>query len=124
MREKPDQLDSIVERDGKNFSGGQRQRLTIARALVGSPRIVILDDAASALDFATDAHLRAALRKLSATTTSIIISQRVAAVMQADKILVLDHGKQVGLGTHKELLDTCPLYKEICLSQLRPEEVE
>ena len=102
----------------------QRQRLTIARALVGSPRIVILDDAASALDFATDAHLRAALRKLSATTTSIIISQRVAAVMQADQILVLDHGKQVGLGTHKELLDTCPLYKEICLSQLRPEEVE
>ena len=124
VREKPDQLDSIVERGGKNFSGGQRQRLTIARALVGSPRIVILDDAASALDFATDAHLRAALRKLSATTTSIIISQRVAAVMQADKILVLDHGKQVGLGTHKELLATCPLYKEICLSQLRPEEVE
>ena len=124
VREKPDQLDSIVERGGKNFSGGQRQRLTIARALVGSPCIVILDDAASALDFATDAHLRAALRKLSATTTSIIISQRVAAVMQADKILVLDHGKQVGLGTHKELLATCPLYKEICLSQLRPEEVE
>ena len=124
VREKPDQLDSIVERGGKNFSGGQRQRLTVARALVGSPRIVILDDAASALDFATDAHLRAALRKLSATTTSIIISQRVAAVMQADKILVLDHGKQVGLGTHKELLATCPLYKEICLSQLRPEEVE
>ena len=124
VREKPDQLDSIVERGGKNFSGGQRQRLTIARALVGNPRIVILDDAASALDFATDAHLRAALRKLSAITTSIIISQRVAAVMQADKILVLDHGKQVGLGTHKELLATCPLYKEICLSQLRPEEVE
>ncbi|WP_311397249.1 ABC transporter ATP-binding protein, partial [Lancefieldella parvula] len=124
VREKPDQLDSIVERGGKNFSGGQRQRLTIARALVGSPRIVILDDAASALDFATDAHLRAALRKLSATTTSIIISQRVAAVMQANKILVLDHGKQVGLGTHKELLAICPLYKEICLSQLRPEEVE
>ena len=123
VREKPDQLDSIVERGGKNFSGGQRQRLTIARALVGNPRIVILDDAASALDFATDAHLRAALRKLSVTTTSIIISQRVAAVMQADKILVLDHGKQVGLGTHKELLATCPLYKEICLSQLRPEEV-
>lgn len=124
VREKPDQLDSVVERGGKNFSGGQRQRLTIARALVGSPRIVILDDAASALDFATDAHLRAALRKLSATTTSIIISQRVAAVMQADKILVLDHGKQVGLGSHTELLATCPLYKEICLSQLRPEEVE
>ncbi len=114
----------LADRFPERLSGGQRQRLTIARALVGSPRIVILDDAASALDFATDAHLRAALRKLSATTTSIIISQRVAAVMQADKILVLDHGKQVGLGTHKELLATCPLYKEICLSQLRPEEVE
>ena len=113
-----------AKRNIMHLSGGQRQRLTIARALVGSPRIVILDDAASALDFATDAHLRAALRKLNATTTSIIIAQRVAAVMQEDKILVIDHGKQVGLGTHKELLAICPLYKEICLSQLRPEEVE
>lgn len=124
VREKPRQLDSPVEAGGTNFSGGQRQRLTIARALVGNPRIVILDDSASALDFATDASLRGALYSLRTEVTSVIISQRVAAVMQADQILVLDHGHQVGLGTHKELLATCPLYKEICLSQLRPEEVE
>lgn len=124
VREKPRQLDSPVEAGGTNFSGGQRQRLTIARALVGNPRIVILDDSASALDFATDASLRGALYSLRTEMTSVIISQRVAAVMQADQILVLDHGHQVGLGTHKELLATCPLYKEICLSQLRPEEVE
>lgn len=124
VREKPHQLDSPVEAGGTNFSGGQRQRLTIARALVGNPRIVILDDSASALDFATDASLRGALYSLRTEMTSVIISQRVAAVMQADQILVLDHGHQVGLGTHKELLATCPLYKEICLSQLRPEEVE
>ena len=124
VREKPRQLDSPVEAGGTNFSGGQRQRLTIARALVGNPRIVILDDSASALDFATDASLRRALYSLRTEVTSVIISQRVAAVMQADQILVLDHGHQVGLGTHKELLATCPLYKEICLSQLRPEEVE
>lgn len=124
VREKPRQLDSPVEAGGTNFSGGQRQRLTIARALVGNPRIVILDDSASALDFATDASLRGALYSLRREMTSVIISQRVAAVMQADQILVLDHGHQVGLGTHKELLATCPLYKEICLSQLRPEEVE
>lgn len=85
---------------------------------------MILDDSASALDFATDASLRRALYSLRTEVTSVIISQRVAAVMQADQILVLDHGYQVGLGTHKELLATCPLYKEICLSQLRPEEVE
>ena len=117
VREKPRQLDSPVEAGGTNFSGGQRQRLTIARALVGNPRIVILDDSASSLDFATDASLRGALYSLRREMTSVIISQRVAAVMQADQILVLDHGHQVGLGT-------CPLYKEICLSQLRPEEVE
>lgn len=123
VREKPQQLDSAVEAGGKNFSGGQRQRLTIARALVGNPRIIVLDDSASALDFATDAKLRAALQTLRSEATSVIISQRVAAVMQADQILVLDHGRQVGLGSHQELLATCPLYKEICLSQLRPEEV-
>ena len=124
VREKPQQLDSVVEAGGKNFSGGQRQRLTIARALVGNPRVIVLDDSASALDFATDARLRAALQTLHSKMTSVIISQRVAAVMQVDQILVLDHGRQVGLGSHQELLATCPLYKEICLSQLRPEEVE
>lgn len=111
-------LDSPVEAGGVNFSGGQRQRLTIARALVGAPRIVVLDDAASALDYATDARLRAALRKNRDRLTSVIVSQRVAAVMGADKILVLDHGSPAGLGTHEDLLRTCGLYREIYESQM------
>jgi ATP-binding cassette subfamily B protein len=123
VRAKPAGLDEPVEADGKNFSGGQRQRLTIARALVGSPRIVVLDDSASALDFATDARLRQALASLSGTTTSVVVSQRVSAVMGATKVLVLDHGRVAGIGTHAELLRTCALYREICLSQLSPEEV-
>ena len=123
VRAKPAGLDEPVEADGKNFSGGQRQRLTIARALVGSPRIVVLDDSASALDFATDARLRQALASLSGTTTSVVVSQRVSAVMGATKVLVLDHGRVAGIGTHAELLRTCTLYREICLSQLSPEEV-
>jgi ATP-binding cassette subfamily B multidrug efflux pump len=123
VREKPAGLDEPVEADGKNFSGGQRQRLTIARALVGSPRVVVLDDSASALDFATDARLRQALASLSGTTTSVVVSQRVSAVMGATKVLVLDHGRVAGIGTHAELLRTCALYREICLSQLSPEEV-
>ncbi len=123
VRAKPAGLDEPVEADGKNFSGGQRQRLTIARALVGSPRIVVLDDSASALDFATDAHLRQALASLSGTTTSVVVSQRVSAVMGATKVLVLDHGRVAGIDTHAELLRTCALYREICLSQLSPEEV-
>lgn len=124
VRQKPDGLDTLVEADGKNFSGGQRQRLTIARALVGSPRIVVLDDSASALDFATDARLRGALAGLSSKITTVIVSQRVSAVMGADQVLVLDHGRMAGLGPHRELLSTCQLYREICLSQLRKEEVE
>lgn len=123
VRAKPAGLDEPVEADGKNFSGGQRQRLTIARALVGSPRVVVLDDSASALDFATDARLRQALASLSGTTTSVVVSQRVSAVMGATKVLVLDHGRVAGIGTHAELLRTCALYREICLSQLSPEEV-
>lgn len=123
VRERPEGLDSPVEAGGKNFSGGQRQRLTIARALVGSPRLVLLDDSASALDFATDARLRAALRTLAPKTASLVVSQRVSAVMGADQVLVLDHGRVAGLGTHKDLVRTCPLYREICLSQLRREEV-
>ncbi|MDO4806334.1 MAG: ABC transporter ATP-binding protein [Coriobacteriales bacterium] len=117
----PRQLDAPVEAKGKNFSGGQRQRLTIARSLVGAPRVVVLDDAASALDFATDARLRAALQGLGSTLTSIIVSQRVSSVMHASKILVLDHGRLAGLGTHGELLQTCALYREICASQLQGE---
>ena len=111
-------LDAVVEAAGKNFSGGQRQRLTIARALVGHPRIIILDDAASALDFATDARLRHALTSLSGELTSVIISQRVSAVMGADQILVLDHGRVAGLGTHEELLEASPIYREIVASQM------
>ena len=116
-------LDEPVEAGGKNFSGGQRQRLTIARALVKTPALIVLDDSASALDFKTDARLRRALHGLRGSMTSVIISQRVSAVMQADLILVLDHGSMVGLGSHQDLLKTCPLYQEICLSQLSPEEL-
>lgn len=114
-------LDEPVEARGMNFSGGQRQRLTIARALVGHPRVLVLDDSASALDFATDARLRAALSTLPETAT-VIISQRVSAVMGADQILVLDHGRQAGLGTHHDLLSSCRLYREIVESQLSREE--
>ncbi len=123
VRQKPLALDEPVEADGKNFSGGQRQRLTIARALVGHPALVALDDSASALDFKTDAALRLALGRLSHETTTVIVSQRVSSVMNADHILVLDHGHVAGLGTHHQLLETCQLYREICLSQLSPEEV-
>ena len=117
-------LDATVDAGGKNFSGGQRQRLTIARALVGHPRIVILDDSASALDFATDARLRRALRSLDGRPATIIVSQRVSAVMGADQVLVLEHGRVAGLGPHARLVKSCPLYREICLSQLKPEEVD
>ncbi|MDD6693116.1 MAG: ABC transporter ATP-binding protein [Olsenella sp.] len=123
VRAKPAGLDEVVEAGGRNFSGGQRQRLTIARALVGSPRICILDDSASALDFKTDARLRHALRERAGAMTSVVISQRVSSVMHADLICVLDHGRMVGLGTHEELLDGCPLYREIAESQLGAKEV-
>ena len=113
-------LDSEVEQGGTNFSGGQRQRLTIARALVGEPEILILDDSASALDFATDAALRKALRSLE-NTTVFIVSQRTSSIMHADKIIVLDDGQAVGIGTHDELLEGCPVYKEIFDSQFRKE---
>lgn len=113
-------LDSEVEQGGTNFSGGQRQRLTIARAIVGSPEILILDDSASALDFATDAALRKALRSLDRTTV-FIVSQRTSSIMHADKIIVLDDGQAVGVGTHAELLENCPVYKEIFDSQFRKE---
>ena len=123
VRGKDRGLDAVVEAGGKNFSGGQRQRLTIARALVGHPRIVVLDDSASALDFRTDASLRQSLRSLRSELTCVIVSQRVSAVMSCDQILVLDHGRMAGLGSHTELMRSCPIYREICLSQLRPEEV-
>lgn len=132
VRNKPQGLDAPVEAGGKNFSGGQRQRLTIARALVGSPQILIMDDSASALDFKTDAALRHAIRERSVRgaaegglpLTTVIVSQRVSTVRDADMICVLDHGSVAGLGTHDELYATCRLYREICQSQLRREELE
>ena len=111
-------LDEPVEQGGTNFSGGQRQRLTIARALVRKPAVLILDDSASALDYATDAALRKALRQLSFRPITLIVSQRVASVRFADRILVLDDGLCAGLGTHEELLASCPVYREICEAQL------
>ena len=132
VRNKPQGLDAPVEAGGKNFSGGQRQRLTIARALVGSPQVLIMDDSASALDFKTDAALRRAIRERSMRgaaegglpLTTVIVSQRVSTVRDADMICVLDHGSVAGLGTHNELYASCQLYREICQSQLRREELE
>ena len=123
VRGKPGMLDAPVETAGRNFSGGQRQRLTIARALVPKPKILILDDSASALDFATDAALRKAIKEETSGMTVFIVSQRAASVQRADHILVLDDGKLVGDAPHAELLQSCEVYKEICLSQLSKEEV-
>lgn len=131
VRKLPQGLDAPVEAGGKNFSGGQRQRLTIARALVGDPLILILDDSASALDFKTDAALRRAIHERGQRSadmgglplTTVIVSQRVSSVRDADVICVMSHGQVAGLGTHDELLANCPLYEEICLSQLKREEL-
>ena len=133
VRNLPGALDAPVEAGGKNFSGGQRQRLTIARALVEYPQILVMDDSASALDVKTDAALRRAVRELAGRApvfskgipmTTVIVSQRVSTVRNADIICVLDHGSVAGLGTHDELYATCQLYREICQSQLRREELE
>ena len=122
VKDKEGELDAPVEQGGVNFSGGQRQRLTIARALVRKPRILILDDSASALDYATDANLRMAIRKMENPPTTFLVSQRAASVRFADEILVLDDGELVGQGTHDQLLETCPVYQEIYYSQF-PKEV-
>lgn len=114
---KDGKLDATVAQNGKNFSGGQRQRLTIARALVRNPEILILDDSASALDYATDAKLRAAIRTLEDKTTTFIVSQRASTIRHADKIIVLDDGEIAGMGTHDELLKDCTVYQEIYYSQ-------
>ena len=119
VRQKPGKLDDPVEQGGRNLSGGQRQRLTIARALVGHPEILILDDSASALDYATDAALRKALRTLPAETTLFIVSQRTSSLRHADQIIVLDDGHVVGIGTHDALMQTCEVYHEIHESQFR-----
>lgn len=117
-------LDLYIDQGGHNLSGGQRQRLTIARALVRRPEILIMDDSASALDFATDASLRKAIRENTGDMTVFIVSQRATTIKSADTILVLDEGRLAGMGTHKELLKDCQVYREICLSQLSKEEVE
>lgn len=117
-------LDLYIDQGGHNLSGGQRQRLTIARALVRRPEVLIMDDGASALDFATDARLRKAIRENTGDMTVFIVSQRATTIKSADTILVLDEGRLAGMGTHKELLKDCQVYREICLSQLSKEEVE
>ncbi len=125
MENKPLKLDEPVEQGGKNLSGGQKQRLTIARALVRKPQILILDDSASALDFATDAGLRKALKnmneKMNHMLTTFIVSQRTSSIQHADKIIVLEDGEMLDIGTHEELLKRCETYKEIHYSQI-PEE--
>ncbi|MCI9175641.1 MAG: ABC transporter ATP-binding protein [Lachnospiraceae bacterium] len=118
---KEGRLDAFVEQGGKNFSGGQRQRLTIARALVRKPEILILDDSASALDYATDARLRKAIREMEGSPTVFIVSQRTSSIQHADKIIVLEDGETAGIGTHQQLLETCSVYREIYESQYKSE---
>jgi ATP-binding cassette, subfamily B, multidrug efflux pump len=120
---KPDQLDSSISQGGTNVSGGQRQRLPIARALAHRPAIYLFDDSFSALDLATDARLRAALAPVTTEAVTVVVAQRVSTIVRADQILVLEEGRIVGLGTHRELLESCPTYQEIVESQFVAEEV-
>ena len=124
VEEKDQGLDLLIQAGGKNLSGGQKQRLAIARALVKEPEILIMDDSASALDFATDAKLRKAIKENTKDMTVFLVSQRASTIKNADRILVLDDGQMAGWGTHKELLASCDVYREICLSQLSEEEVQ
>ena len=119
---KEKQLDEMIEQEGRNLSGGQKQRLSIARALVKKPEILILDDSASALDYATDAALRKALKEMPGETTVFIVSQRASSLMHADTIIVLDDGDVAGMGTHEELLKDCEVYQEIYYSQFERKE--
>ena len=116
-------LDAMITEGGSNFSGGQKQRLSIARALVGNPQVYVFDDSFSALDFATDARLRRALKSVTKNAVTLIVAQRVSTIMDADRILVLEGGEMAGLGTHRQLLKTCPVYYEIAASQLTEEEL-
>ena len=120
---KEGKLDYMIEQGGRNLSGGQKQRLTIARAVVKNPDILILDDSASALDFATDARLRAALRNLKGNKTIFIVSQRTSSIQFADKIIVMDDGQVAGIGTHEQLLENCEIYREIYESQFKKEDL-
>ena len=121
---KPEGYDTPIAQGGTNVSGGQKQRLSIARALVRNPEIYIFDDSFSALDFKTDAALRKALREDTRDATVLLVAQRVSTIMNAEQIIVLDGGRAVGIGTHQELLKTCPEYREIAESQLQKEELE
>jgi ATP-binding cassette subfamily B protein len=123
IREKPEQFEAVMAQGGANVSGGQKQRLSIARALVKEPEILIFDDSFSALDFKTDSLLRKALREKRAGVTRIVVAQRVGTIMNAEQIIVLDQGRIVGRGTHRELLASCPEYYEIASSQLAKEEL-
>ena len=116
--------DTQMAQSGTNVSGGQKQRLSIARAIARDPEIYIFDDSFSALDYKTDSILRKELKKYTKDATTLIVAQRIGTIMNADKILVLDEGKVVGEGTHKELLKTCEVYKQIALSQLSKEELD
>ena len=119
----PEGLDAPVAQGGTNFSGGQKQRLSIARAQARQPEILIFDDSFSALDYKTDAKLRVGLARELAGTTCLIVAQRIGTIRHADKIVVLDEGRAVGIGTHDELMKNCPVYREIAMSQLSPEEL-
>jgi ATP-binding cassette subfamily B protein len=119
----PEGLEAAISQGGTNVSGGQRQRLSIARALVKRPEIYVFDDSFSALDVTTDARLRAALKRETAQSCVIIVGQRVATIADADQIVVLEHGEVVGIGTHDQLLQSCPTYEEIVSSQLSATEV-
>jgi ATP-binding cassette, subfamily B, multidrug efflux pump len=123
IAEMPDGFDSVIAQGGTNVSGGQKQRLSIARALVRKPEIYVFDDTFSALDFKTDARLRMALKRETADATVVIVAQRVSTVMDADQIIVLDEGQMAGVGTHRELMQTCEVYREIVTSQLSQEEI-
>ena len=122
IKDLPEKLDSRVAQGGTNFSGGQRQRLSIARALVKTPQILIFDDSFSALDYTTDSKLRSALLGVTRHTTMIVVAQRVSTILNADQIVVLDEGRIVGIGVHSELMKSNATYQEIVLSQLSPEE--
>ena len=123
VRGKTNGLDEVVEQGGRNFSGGQKQRLSVARSLVSEPQIIVLDDSSSALDYATDASLRKALKELHGHMTVFIVSQRANSILHADQILVLDEGKLVGVGKHEDLLNICPVYRDIYASQFHKEEL-
>ena len=123
IENKPDTYDSPIAQGGPNVSGGQKQRLSIARAIAKKPEIFIFDDSFSALDYKTDVVLRRELKKATKDATTLIVAQRISTILQADKIIVLDLGKVVGMGTHKELLKSCEVYRQIAMSQLSEEEL-